>query len=231
MTDSVLKIEIPTESASFDFALASILPVTAQSAYGPIPAADAFLFPCEAAHIRNSAAERQREFAAGRTYARRALSNLGLGDAQISVGPDREPLWPTTVVGSLSHTHDFCIAVVAPATILLGLGVDVEDAVPLDSTLIPFIMTEAECAAHTRESGCDNGMLIFSIKESVFKAYFPQTRSFLQFHDTEVTLDPQHRAFRARIIGSRPPLGGSREVYGRYEFAGGRILSCAWAVR
>ena len=63
--------------------------------------------------------------------------------------------------------------------------------------------------------------LLFSAKESVYKAWFRATGRWLGFEDAEVTIDPVARAFHARLpSGWRPaadrlrrPLDGRRRPY------------------
>jgi 4'-phosphopantetheinyl transferase EntD len=46
--------------------------------------------------------------------------------------------------------------------------------------------------------------LIFSAKESVFKAIFPRQRLFLEFSDVEIEFEPENGTFRA--LGRAPEL-------------------------
>src|SRR5262245_27478480 len=78
--------------------------------------------PC----VERAVAKRQAEFACGRRCARRALAMLGIENFPLVPGPHRAPLWPSGVVGSITHCTDLCAAVVARAGRIQSLGLDAE---------------------------------------------------------------------------------------------------------
>jgi 4'-phosphopantetheinyl transferase EntD len=118
------------------------------------------------------------------------MRNLGLSANQaevpISVGSHREPIFPTGVIGSISHCDDFCAAVAARAgNVLVGLGLDVEVNRPIDGDVASLVMRPHE--RHTWESAfwlnaCPL-TVAFSIKEAFFKAVFLECRRYLDFGD------------------------------------------------
>ncbi len=170
-------------------ALQSLFPsgavvVAARTADGEFP-----LHPSEAEFIARAAPKRRRDFAAGRHCARRALAQLGIADFVLRAAPDRVPLWPAGVVGSISHTTDFCLAVVAETGIAAGIGVDAEVLGDVGEHLWPRICTPRErdwlesldAARRPRAA-----TLIFSVKEALYKCQYPLTREWLGFHDLEI---------------------------------------------
>ncbi len=93
---------------------------------------------------------RRAEFAAGRAAARRALAALGLSPAAIPMAPDRSPVWPPDVAGSIPHADGIALAVVARTAAHAALGLDVEpdDALPADATEEILLSEERDrCAA------------------------------------------------------------------------------------
>lgn len=80
--------------------------------------------------IVRSVRKRQAEYFFGRLAARHALHQQGLvvhpDTVQIATGNAREPIWPKTAVGSISHTHRLAISAVAPADRWRGIGIDLE---------------------------------------------------------------------------------------------------------
>ena len=72
-----------------------------------------WLRPEERAYVESAVPRRVREFAAGRQCARLALRELGGPDEAIPVGLSRQPKWPPGIVGSITHTVGYCLAVVA----------------------------------------------------------------------------------------------------------------------
>lgn len=73
---------------------------------------------------------RRSEFLAGRAHARAALTELGVNDLELPAGPDRAPLWPDGVTGSITHAskHEcsYVAAAVGRSEVLSGIGIDVE---------------------------------------------------------------------------------------------------------
>jgi 4'-phosphopantetheinyl transferase EntD len=94
-------------------------------------------------------AERTREFASGRAHAKRALAMLGIVNADLPIGPDRAPVWPTGVVGSITHVrcgHDglYAAAVVARTEVASAVGVDFELDESLHPTVWRCVLTQRE---------------------------------------------------------------------------------------
>lgn len=198
--------------------LAATVVVVETSEQGEVSA----LHPAEAACVEGAVEKRRREFAAGRACARRALGMLGIHDFPLLAGEDRAPIWPHGVVGSISHCTGFCGAAVATRETLAGLGIDVESAAPLESELVPRICLPAETARFAQLPNADMPdwhKLAFSAKESVYKAYFPVTRSFLEFHDVDLEVDPVAGSFVATLLRSDAPSAlGARSFDGRWAF-------------
>ena len=164
------------------------------------------LYPEEAACIRGAVEKRRREFTAGRQCARAALASLGIARFPLLVGPQREPLWPPGIVGSISHGAGRCAVVACRAGAIVGLGLDIDSGDPLDANLVPMICTSAErdwCAR--RPAGHDWPKLVFAIKEAVYKAMqaLPGARA-IGWRDLEVTRDADGRpAIRLHGLAER----------------------------
>lgn len=144
--------------------------------------------------VARAVEKRRKEFAFGRACAREALRRLGLPATPIPARPDRMPAWPDGYVGSISHCRGACVAAVAPATAVQSLGVDIEFATPLEEDLLERIATPAERSQVQREPS--GGILLFSIKESIYKCLFPISGLFLEFNDVEVAIDWSGGTFR-----------------------------------
>ena len=146
------------------------------------------LHPDEAAWIGHASGKRRREFAAGRICARAALLELGVAaDQPLGSGQDRAPLWPDGVIGSISHTADYCIAVLARADGSGdGIGIDAERYGRVGDHLHRTIFTTAERAWLGRLPGperAETATTLFSGKEAFYKAQHPLTRSWVGFKD------------------------------------------------
>jgi 4'-phosphopantetheinyl transferase EntD len=193
-------------------------------------AAHAGLLAGEAAAIAGAVDRRRREFAAGRIAARRAMAELGAAALPIPSGPDRAPMWPDGIVGSISHTATACVAAVARATVR-SLGIDVEPAVPLAPELVGTVCAP-ELAWLDAQPAARRGLLatlIFSAKECAYKAQYPLTRTLLGFDAMRVELDPPAATWRAVFLRPVPPFAAGHALAGRLALADGLILTGAVA--
>jgi 4'-phosphopantetheinyl transferase EntD len=166
----------------------------------------------ELREVQGAVPQRQREFAAGRLCARRALAGLGIEQFALRVGPHREPLWPPGVVGSITHTDSYCAAAVGLAADIWSIGIDAEPAEPLDRDLISSICTEAEQRWLASQAASQRGLLarvLFSAKECWFKYQFPLTGRYVEFPELEIDLEIERGGFTARYVGQDPGVRGT----------------------
>ncbi|MGX5851670.1 4'-phosphopantetheinyl transferase family protein [Mesorhizobium sp. PL10] len=185
-------------------------------------------FPDEAEMLGNVSLRRRREFSWGRHHAREALRHLGFAPVPI-LSRDRAPLWPSGVVGSISHSSSDCGAVAGRSSNVLALGLDIEDQEPLEAELLPIICTPVEMERKEWSSSRFCPKLIFVIKEAVYKSYAPATGEFLDFQDVIVGTDDADGSFEAKIINeNKPAFFGSRIIGGIYrQFEGGFLAVSA----
>lgn len=178
------------------------------------------LFPDEERFVDGAVGCRRREFAAGRACAREALMGLGLRPVSIPSNPDRTPMWPVGVIGSITHCHDYCAAAVCHRGSIIGIGIDVEDGRPLEDSVIDWVCTPRERALLSALPFLRPGIwpkLLFSAKESFYKSYYPATKTFLEFADLEIELFPDERRFVAQLIKLDAPAPfGMRQFTGSF---------------
>jgi 4'-phosphopantetheinyl transferase EntD len=129
------------------------------------------------------APERRREFAAGRSCARSALNQLGLPVGPILRGDAGRPLWPPQAVGSITHCRGYCAAAAAPADRFTALGIDAEINEALPPGVLSYFAGERELRwlASAPSGSLHWDKLLYAIKESVFKAWYPRYRSCREF--------------------------------------------------
>jgi 4'-phosphopantetheinyl transferase EntD len=156
--------------------------------------------------------------------ARRLLAQLGHPDHDLLPDTDRVPIWPTGVVGSISHKDDLCVVVVSRERDRSGLGVDVEQDQPPKPGLERMVCTPAERhwleAVDSAEAG-RRCRAIFAAKEAVYKAFFPRLREVWGFQDVELEIDLEAESFRAAL-----PAGAPRSsIDGRLLRRAGWILA------
>jgi len=175
--------------------------------------------PEEAALGKSTLPKRRAEIAAGRTCARSALGELGLRNVVILPGANREPLWPAGITGSITHCTGYCAAAVAPVAVCRSIGVDAEENQPLPTELLHYISTSPErlCLSNLPAQMIHWDRLLFVLKEAFFKAWFPMTQRFLEFHDAEVSLVPCRKEFAVKVseraLKANP---GPDTIRGRY---------------
>jgi 4'-phosphopantetheinyl transferase EntD len=178
---------------------------------------DAPLFPEEEAVVARAVEKRRREFVTARACARRALTQLGEAPRAIPAGPKGEPLWPAGFVGSLTHCDGYRACAVARSGDLATVGVDAEPNQPLPDGLLGDIALpeEREWLRHLAREvpGTHWDRLLFSIKESVYKAWFPLAGRWLGFEDAVVSIDRLQSGFSAHLLVPGPVLDG-RELRG-----------------
>jgi enterobactin synthetase component D len=129
---------------------------------------------------------RRQEFCAGRACAALALNHLGSADLSVGRAQDRRPIWPRGFVGSISHTRDFAIALVASNDFASSVGVDAERTV---SRLLRLEIEERVLSVNERSRAPDSlspeefFSCAFAAKEAVYKALNPLDNVYRDFRD------------------------------------------------
>ena len=190
---------------------------------------DARLLPEEEAVLERGIPKRRREFTIGRSCARTALAELKFPPGPILPGSHREPTWPAGAVGSITHCREYCAAAVAPASRFASIGIDAEVHAELPEGVLERISVPEERARLEARAGGGTWWetVLFSAKESVFKAWFPLARRWLGFEDACVDLDPEEGTFHARLLVPGPEVRGrpSTGFGGRYLVRDGLVVT------
>ena len=161
--------------------------------------ATAQLFPEERAQLGKAIESRVQEFATSRSLARQALGILGQPHCPIPRGLSGEPLWPHGIVGSITHCTGYRAAAVAGPSRLASMGIDAEVHAPLPPGVVEIVLVPEELAwLSTASNRIHWDQVLFSAKESIYKAWFPLTRRWLDFDQVVITLAPSRGAFRVR---------------------------------
>ncbi|MDR7150066.1 4'-phosphopantetheinyl transferase EntD [Hydrogenophaga palleronii] len=175
------------------------------------------LYSEECAAVRVAVPRRQREFAAGRQAARRAMMDIGWPPLAIPTAPDRSPVWPEGLVGSISHNDQACVAVVCPRGQWQAIGIDIEVHRPIETSLWSTICTPREMALLPSQPRPLRGLAVahlFSAKEAVYKWQYPLTGRMLDFQQVQITLGATMQTFSARIADTDPAAAPAAEVNG-----------------
>jgi 4'-phosphopantetheinyl transferase EntD len=181
---------------------------------------DAPLLPAEEDCVRDAVAKRRREFAMGRACARVALADFGIEGFPLLSGPNRAPIWPDGIIGSITHCDGLTAAAVARRGTLMGIGIDAEPAAPLDRDLAHLVCTEDErkwMETVRPPPNSDWGKVLFSAKEAVHKCTNPLNGVMLDFLQLSIEIVPELNSFCAHLqTDSHRGLIGFRRLQGRF---------------
>jgi len=159
-------------------------------------------FPPE---MEKAVIKRRAEFFAGRYCAKQSLISLTGKASTIHIGPGRNPLWPAPITGAISHSNTHAIAVTALKSHVRGIGIDLQEEIDFDtySSIKTQILfgDELELVRHDNPSlQMQVFSLIFSVKESFFKAAFPEVGRYFDFSCVSVvSIDQREQCIHLKI--------------------------------
>jgi 4'-phosphopantetheinyl transferase EntD len=192
----------------------SILPAAVAAVDTFVDPPGATLFREEELIVQKAVQKRQAEFTTARWCARQAMERLGRAPSAILSGSRGEPLWPAGLIGSITHCTGYRGAVIAEIQRVTTIGIDAEPNEPLSNGILKAISLPEEqpriatlCRNHP-DVHWDR--LLFSAKESVYKAWFPLTARWLDFQDASIVIDPIAGTFTAMLRVSGPRVHGRR---------------------
>lgn len=173
------------------------------------------LWPDEEVLMADATLRRRAEFAAGRVAARKAIFALGLPAIGVGTGADGEPLFPSELRGSISHSNTRAVALIGLAVDYCSVGVDVDDSRPLGDVAAAEVTWEAEVRRIQRAFGFTDRVaaqnFAFSAKEAIFKCQFPLTQdSTLKAHQARLRAVPHQDGAEMRVAGWRATSATSR---------------------
>ena len=152
------------------------------------------LTEAERGAVIKASAKRQREFATGRALAREGLRELGIEGFDLVNGPDRAPIWPEGVAGSISHCDTRAFVALGRRHEIGTVGIDVEHRAALKRELWRMTMLAEEIAWLDARPEAERGRLalaLFSVKEALYKAQYPRSEQFMGFMALKVELAPE----------------------------------------
>lgn len=154
------------------------------------------------ARLQQAVNKRRAEYLASRLLARSVMAELGIDDFILTNASDRSPCWPAGIQASLSHSAS--VVVVAATRQPWAIGVDVEQ-VMAESTAqetSELLMDEQEqlLLRTLSISFSAAATLLFSLKESIYKALWPQLHQPMDFLDAAlVSVDFVQRSATLRL--------------------------------
>jgi 4'-phosphopantetheinyl transferase EntD len=194
------------------------------------------LYPQERALLGPGAARKRiMEFTLGRGCARAALARLdpALAGSPILREHGRRPLWPAGVVGAITHHHGQAAAAVAREGAYRGLGLDLEaERAPSEGLLKRILRPEEQRALEALPPAerARRALLIFSAKESIFKALNPIRGIYIGFQDAAVTQIDEPRGQGRGGLRWRLHHGCGADFPAGYEGEGGYARRNGWVM-
>ncbi|WP_420339133.1 4'-phosphopantetheinyl transferase family protein [Roseibium sp.] len=184
----------------------------------------------EEIHVANAVPSRRSEFFAGRECARKAMRDLGFQPTAIGVRPDRSPIWPNGLIGTISHSKTVCLAAVSRQNDdLLSIGLDIEPDLPLPEDMWDTICTSNErtwLAGLPSAERARQALRMFTAKESAYKAQYPLTQEFFEFEDLEIAFDGHD--FFAVLQRNITGFAKGTKLWGRQAIYCGHFVSAVF---
>lgn len=142
--------------------------------------------------------------------------------------------WPKGYLGSISHTDNLALATVARDSEVSMLGLDVENLIDESQvqTLMPMFASDAEMDWQPTSGLTPQqfATLIFSAKESVFKAIYPYIKNYLEFSDSILrNVDVESGTLQLQLCNQAEKLFGEPlilKVYFTFEAESVFTLIC-----
>lgn len=140
--------------------------------------------------LNRAVTKRKAEFLAGRYCAYNALIELGhtMSDHKngfVKIGPQGSPIWPNGAMGSISHSRAWACALASADPTIGGMGVDIENIVSNDtlkqSLDLILVRKERPLLDQGNLDAETVFTLLFSLKESFFKAAYPTVGHYFDF--------------------------------------------------
>ncbi len=177
--------------------------------------------------LHRAVVKKKAEYLAGRYATKQGLAKLGENssrsqtDFHLNNGIHRAPKWPFGYIGSITHTRDIACAVVARTDKYRAIGIDIEQWFTQDSfdkVKTQFLTEQDKDVMLTSRSleAFKIGTLIFSAKESLFKALYPTVGQYFDFQDAAVT--EIHLDSESLIIELQRSLGPAELVQNKRRF-------------
>ncbi|MDB5775665.1 MAG: hypothetical protein JWP38_1798 [Herbaspirillum sp.] len=177
--------------------------------------------------------KRKIDYAAGRACATAALRAAGCpGAAPPAMGEDRLPVWPAGWIGSISHGGGVAVAAAARQGMVPGLlGIDVEKLIEPTSIegIAALVALDGELDMLTDLTPSQALTLLFSAKESLYKALYPAAQRFMDFSAARLAAVAGRARLTLRLTEDwHAEWRAGTELVVSYAISGERIYTVVW---
>jgi len=176
--------------------------------------------------VRKASDKRKYEFSTGRWCAKQLLPQHVQNKTSILSGEHHEPVWPKTIVGSISHCKKLCGAVIADDREIKSIGFDVETRKELKNNIARVVCTEPEKKWLKTQTSFPYDILVlllFSLKESVYKCVYQNQKIKLSFKDCIIYPEFENNTAKIQFTGKDV----KRNIELRFKLTDGYIFSGA----
>jgi enterobactin synthetase component D len=173
--------------------------------------------------ILNSVQKRRAEFLAGRIAAKNMLKHLKSDSTDVKIGEQRNPVWPKGYIGSISHTSNLALCSAGLVKEYKYIGIDLEnwiDAYTIEQIKDTILSSKEESILRKTDIDFEKAFtLVFSAKESLFKALYSKVGHFFDFSVAEVyRVSLSEGAFELVLLQDlHPSLKSGRKFKGYFQ--------------
>lgn len=143
-----------------------------------------FCFPEDFEYSDDFSESRKEEFLTGRTLVYALMNKLNLEKERINIGDRNEPIFPSGINASISHSKGFIIA--CATNLNYEIGIDIEHKNRIKPDLYHKLFNSNETQLMKAHSLAPE--TLFSAKEAFYKMQYPTTKTYLDFLDVELSL-------------------------------------------
>lgn len=139
--------------------------------------------------LSKAVAKRQTEFLAGRYCVQQLYQQSGRLLELPAYRENQCPVWPAGYLGSISHTRGIAAAVVGLSRDYRGLGLDLEYKMSIETAerVKKSILRPDEIGLLAQSDDWIRDLtIVFSFKESLYKALNPSLNRFIGFDEVQV---------------------------------------------
>jgi len=138
--------------------------------------------------LRRAVKKRRAEYLASRWLTREVMRGFGISDFLLQNHSDRSPVWPPGIQASLSHTDDAVALAVTQQPRCIGVDIEMTMSQRTAEETAAVLMSDDE-NARLRALPLpfpQAATLLFSLKESLYKALWPQLHQPMDFHQASL---------------------------------------------
>ena len=157
--------------------------------------------------LHNAVNKRKAEFTAGRYMAKCCLQQHRILNTKVPIGANRAPMWPPNIIGSITHTNNIAICATAEKSTHRYLGIDIEPVMSEQTAQqiakAVLVNDEYHLVSAIEKPNPLILTLIFSAKESLFKALYPEVQRYFDFDAAQVTsINLANRQIQLKLVKS-----------------------------